>query len=333
MDLKQLLLIVSLFFICSCQENFDPISSVNVIYESDYGIVTQIDEYPLYELNYTADYEFDEYLQTSIFPASYSNTTNNRDFSCTCFSAFGEDSRLFGRNYDWTESSTYFILFTNPPDGYASVSTVDLSFFNYDHTQLPDYSGNQNTIRMLPYYPFDGINEKGVAIGMNAVPYANPPYDNAKVTIGELQLIRLVLDYAASVQEAVFLIQNYNIVMENPPIHYLIADSSGHSLIVEFVNGNMEIIDDSNTWQVTTNFIITGVNVPNEAPCWRYRTAYETLYNNAGAVSENEAMSLLQDVSVSITRWSTVFNLRDLNLQIAMGRGYGNLYNFNLLSH
>ena len=45
-------------------------------------------------------------------------------------------------------------------------------------------------------YIADGMNEKGVAVGMNAVPNAQSPYDPSKVTIGELHLILLVLDYA-----------------------------------------------------------------------------------------------------------------------------------------
>jgi len=237
---------------------------------------------------------------------------------------------LFGRNYDWPEHSTYFILFTNPPDGYSSVSTVDLSFFEYTPTEPPDYSGNQNTVRTLPYYPFDGMNEKGVAIGMNAVGEAQSPYDPNKVTIGELQLIRLVLDYASSTNEAIELIKQYNIRMENPPIHYLITDSSGDSVIIEFVNGSMEIINNYKSWEVTTNFVITGLENPDVAPCWRYKKAYKILSDNNGNLSENEAMNLLHDVSVESTRWSTVYDLDNRSLKIVMGRDYENLHSWSI---
>ena len=323
-----IIIVVLCFSLCGCDNELDPITSVNQTYQTSSGIVTKIEDYPLFTLNYSSDYKFDEYLQTGKSPLYTSNNLNGNNFSCTCFSAFGEDNRLLGRNYDWSELSTYFILFTNPPNGYASVSTVDLGFFNYDYDQSPAFSDNQNTLRILPYHPFDGINEMGVAIGMNAIENAQSPYDASKVTIGELQLIRLVLDYASSTQEAISLIQQYNIRMDDPPIHYLIADSSGHSLIIEFVNGRMEIIDNSNPWQVTTNFIITGLSDPQNASCWRYKYAYETLSNKNGILSESEATSLLQNVSLSITRWSTVFNLESGELQIAMGRDYKNLHHF-----
>ncbi len=203
-------------------------------------------------------------------------------------------------------------------------------FFGYDHDQSPDFEGNLNIIRTLPYFPFDGMNEKGVAVGMNALSHAQSPYDPSKVTIGELQLIRLVLDNASSTGEAISLIQQYNIRIEDPPIHYLIADLSGHSVIIEFVNGKMEIMDNTNPWQVTTNFIITGLDSYENAPCWRYKTACEALSINNGFLNEEEALSLLQNVSVSATRWSTVFNLKTGKIQIAMGRDFENMHFFTI---
>ncbi|MBT8379413.1 MAG: hypothetical protein KJN64_09295 [Ignavibacteria bacterium] len=83
-------------------------------------------------------------------------------------------------------------------------------------------------------------------------------------------------------------------------------------------------------WQVTTNFVITGLNNPQNAPCWRYITAYETLDNQNGVLSMQKASNLLKDVSVSSTRWSVVFNLKEEQLQIAMGRNYQNLHYFEV---
>jgi choloylglycine hydrolase len=59
---------------------------------------------------------------------------------------------------------------------------------------------------ILPNFSLDGMNERGVAIGLMAIPTARSLYDPSKITIGELRVIRLILDYAAIVQEAVRLI-------------------------------------------------------------------------------------------------------------------------------
>jgi len=329
---RRIVLVVCLVLLCPCRCGRDrektPVATPSPTYEISCGTVTEIDDYPLFTLDYSSDYGFDEYLRTGDIPIDDSDNSTNGDFHCTCFSAFGGNNRLLGRNYDWSDHSTYFILFTDPPDGYSSVSTVDLSFFAYAHDKSPAFSGNQNTLCTLPYYPFDGMNEKGVAVGMNALDEARAPYDPSKVTIGELQLIRLVLDYAGSTQEAVALAGQYNIRIGNPPIHYLIADSSGHSVIIEFVDERMEVMDNADPWQVTTNFIITGLIDPRNAPCWRYRSAYESLNGKNGALSESEAVSLLGDVSQPITRWSAVFNLKRGRLQVAMGRDYDDPHHF-----
>jgi hypothetical protein len=318
------------FFFISCSEDEGIVNSVGDTSETSFGTVAKIDNYPLFTLNYKADYEFDEYLQSGTFPRSLSRSSEGNNFYCTCFAALGSEDRIVGRNYDWASSSSYFLVFTNPTDAYASVSTVDLGFFEYDHNVPPDSPDNLNTLSMLPYYPFDGMNEKGVAVGMNALSYSQGPYDPTKVTIGELQLIRLVLDYAASTNEAIDLIHQYNIRMEDPPVHYLIADSSGHSAVIEFIDGEMIVMNNANLWQVTTNFVITGLEDHGSAPCWRYRGTYQTLRDNKGICSQDEAVSILINASVPSTRWSNVFNLKDGKIQIAMGRSYENFFEFDL---
>ncbi len=335
MFLRQIYSILFLLLFClfssGCNKKLTPIPANGKSFEASFGTITKIDDYPLYNLEYSSDYKFDDYLQTGQIPNySSANPAKFDNFACTCFSAFGDSNRLFGRNYDWETKSTYLLVFTDPPNGYSSVSTVDLSFFNYDHSTSPTDADNQNILRTIPYFPFDGMNEKGVAVGMNALSSANPPSDPSKVTIGELQLIRLILDYAGSTTEAISLVQQYNIRMDDPPIHYLVADSSGHSVIIEFVDGEMKIIQNTNPWQVTTNFIITGSAAPNNPPCWRYRTAWETLSADNGTLAESDAMNLLQTVSLSITRWSNVFDLKSGNIRIAMGRDYENLYKFSI---
>ena len=319
--------ILNCVFIQACDKDTGPVA-----YESEtpFGTISQIDDYPLFKVEYISDYKFDLYLDSGNIPYYTSVSTKSHNYSCTCFSAFGEDTRLLGRNYDWSTRTTYFLVFTNPPGAYSSVSTVDMYFFNYDQGKSPDDEVNLPIIRTLPYYPFDGMNEKGVAIGMNALDRAQPPHDPYKVTIGELQLIRLVLDYASSTQEAISLIGQYNIRMENPPIHYLIADKTGNSVVIEFVNGEMEIMENKNPWQVTTNFVITGLDDYNAAPCWRYKNACGTLDSQNGVMTVPDAFRLLKSVSVSGTRWSTLFNLNTGQFQIAMGRDFDNQYYFSI---
>ena len=96
------------------------------------------------------------------------------DLACSLFAAFGEaGDTLFGRNFDW-EFSPALLLFTDPPDGYASVSMVDLTFLEISPAAartLTDLSPAERTALLAaPSMPFDGMNEYGLTIAMAAVP-------------------------------------------------------------------------------------------------------------------------------------------------------------------
>jgi len=251
-------------------------------------------------------------------------------WSCTCFAALGnKNATILGRNFDWYDHIP-LLLFTDPPDGYASVSMVDLDYFGFNRNNLPDKVQNNRRLLDTPWLPFDGMNERGVAIGMMAIDHAEPPSDPSKKTIGEIEVLRLVLDYAKSTEHAIELIKKYNVRIETPPIHYLIADSSGHSAIIEFVGGKMIVMSNSQPWQVSTNFIIHGSGAPENANCWRYNRAYNTLKENKGKLATQEAMNLLQSVSQSSTIWSMVYQLNSGRLNAVVGRNFANFISFEL---
>jgi hypothetical protein len=97
--------------ISSCEKDIIPFTGES---QTPYGTITQIDEYPLYKINYTSDYEFEQFLETGTIPFYSSISSKEMNYSCTCFTAFGGEERLFGRNYDWSNRASYFIVFTNP---------------------------------------------------------------------------------------------------------------------------------------------------------------------------------------------------------------------------
>ena len=44
--------------------------------------------------------------------------------------------------------------------------------------------------------------------------------------------------------------------MTTPPIHYMITDRSGASVVVEYIRGEMHVIMEETPYQVMTNFVI-----------------------------------------------------------------------------
>lgn len=293
----------------------------------------QVDDHPLYTMRYSGPYPAQA---RSYGPADLSNPavdsaqTNCRvTWGCSLFAALGdEEDRLFGRNFDW-HFSPALLLFTDPPDGYASVSMVDIEYLGFEGdlsrklTDLP--LEERRALLDAPSLPFDGMNEKGLAVGMAAVPPGDMKFDPEKETVDELRVIREILDHAATVDEAITILGSYNIDMGNVPIHYLIAEGAsppGGSALVEFYRGEMVILRNDLPWQQATNFLVASMNGNPAGACQRYDLISERLGQEGGRINVQEALNLLADVSQEITQWSVVYNMTDGSVHVVMGRDY-----------
>jgi hypothetical protein len=293
----------------------------------------QVDDYPLYVMHVYGDYGLDDPLDGGTQAAGHWQPLKAewpRPWACTVFAVLNPESDLLlGRNFDWFNRPS-LLLFTHPPAGYASVSMVDISYLGFG-TEKPSWS---DRLRLLdaPYLPFDGMNEAGLAVGMMAVPQTQVTDDPQKTTIDSLYAIRLILDHAASVDEALSLLDGYNIDWGGgPPLHYLVADSAGNSAVIEFVDGERLVLRNEGPWQVATNFVISGTS-PAEARslCRRYRRASEVLEQAKGHLPPDQAMSLLQDVSQEMTMWSVVYDVTSGEIAVAMGRDYEHAHHLRL---
>jgi metal-dependent hydrolase (beta-lactamase superfamily II) len=288
----------------------------------------QVAEYPLYVMHYYDEYEPQIY---ALEPAGPQAPT----WACSLFAALGDgENRLYGRNFDW-QYSPALLLFTEPSDGYASVSMVDLAYFGFDDQDvrsLLDLSLDELAPLLdTPLWPFDGMNEESLAVGMAAVPAGGMPPDPDKPAIGSLGIIREILDHAGDIDEALALLQAYNIDMEGgPDLHYLVADRSGRALLVEFYRGQMVVTPNEEPWQLATNFLQASVPAPADAGCWRYNQIGATLSQEGGRLDPAGAMALLSEVSQGNTQWSVVYGLSTGSIQVSMGREYDSPHTFHL---
>ena len=198
---------------------------------------------------------------------------------------------------------------------------------------------------------FDGINSAGLAVALMAdeeamgimyEPHMGPP---RAIGIGELQIVRFLLDTCASVAEAkkmlLFVKQFYQFV----PCHYIIADATGASFIFENSPGrNQEIIlDGGGNTQVCTNHQVhryqngevPELTLENNSQ-WRYatlqaRTSAQQKFTvadmraNSAAVGVGQLVQLMQEnpLSRSIaanvnsrTLWYTLYDLTTRQVEI-----------------
>ena len=292
----------------------------------------QVDDFPLYVMDYYGDYSIlaDSPVasrsgwEMSIPPRSLST------WGCTCFSALNDGGdAILGRNFDWYDHPA-LLLFADPPDRYASVSMVDLSYLGYAKEDSP--LQQPDGLRNIPYFPFDGMNEHGLSVGIMAVSEAQPPFDPEKHTIGSLHVIRIILDCARNVDEAITVFRDYNIDFTGgPPLHYMIMDASRESAVIELLDNKIMVLRNDSPWQVATNFLLTGLSEEERrASCPRYLRAYDALAEKNGHVSIQKAMMILEDVSQSNTIWSVVYNAETHHFHVAMGKMYSQLHEFEL---
>jgi hypothetical protein len=285
------------------------------------GSLAQVDDYPLYTMHYQGAYE------EVAAPVGLAAEIQATAWGCSLFAALADTGNMvYGRNFDW-EFSPALLLFTDPPDGYASVTMVDLAyFFEPDQvgglTDLPP--AELRPLLETPLWPFDGMNERGLAVGMAAVPGSTMPDDPRKETIDSLRIIREMLDHARDVAEALDIMESYNLRWGGgPPLHYLIADAMGRAVLVEFFQGEMVTLPNEESWHQATNFLLSQAGQTGDQTCWRYDRIAKRLAEVGGRLSAGEAMELLAGVAQGSTQWSVVYGLESGRVDVVMGREYG----------
>lgn len=297
--------------------------------------IKMINDYPIYTMTYYGDYGFDEFLEVG---HPWNPGVANIKEGCSCFGALNKKGRiLYGRNLDLYEPYSVLVLYTDPPDGYSSVSlcvAVDIESYLENPTEE-----NTQWVLEYPYWPFDGMNEYGVSIsGLNV--QGEAVYDPDKISLDRYEFRRLVLDHARNVDEAIALIRKYNNT-GSETVHYLVSDARGKSIIVEYYNGQVHAHRNVEPWQAVTNFMIGGA--PPDSllgHCERYAAVYTELHNHNGLINMQIGMDILGSVSRYMlpvgdgrfiyTVWSAIYDLTDGRLNICPGTQYGNLESFRL---
>lgn len=234
-------------------------------------------------------------------------------FGCSTLSVKNLDGGyLFGRNFDWN-SCNGLIVSVKPENGYHSVSTVNMDFVRVgglDLSQLPD----QMQAFVSLYAPLDGMNEKGLAISVNMIQDSDSiRQDTGKPDITTTTAVRLLLDKAADVEEAVELLRQYDFHSSmGMMVHLALADAEGRSAAVEYVDNEMIVTDTP----VVTNFYLAdgkkqGIGTAQSHT--RYEILTQTLKEHK-AMTEAEVRDALNCVSkdnfgeFESTEWSIVMN-------------------------
>ncbi len=234
----------------------------------------------------------------------------------------------FGRNFDYKHDSC-LVLKVHGRNGQSSVAVLDLHYLNLDRDDLDETSLIQRLpLLFAPYYLQDGMNEHGVAVSDMTVKNVRTPDDPAKPNIIHSAAMRLILDYAKTTDEAVELLGQYNIHFVAETCHLMIADASGKSVVVEFIDGQLKATTTHESWQICTNHELCGKSEEeNCKSCSRYKVASADLVDLGANGDLKDVMTIMQSVSkADHTMWSSVYDLSNGDFEIAYRRNFDDVY-------
>lgn len=326
----------------------------------------------VYEMTMKGDYYFDNFIKqggakndTELINYIVNNITkgiipvsiNAPTIGCSSFTFIDSETghHMFARNYDFS-TTTSMIVHTNPGEGrHKSISSVDLQFIGLSE---PTTLIQKATAIASAYTPLDGLNDAGVSCGIY-MSYQGPD-DNVTATdqntdlpdLTSTTMLRMILDYADDVEEAIELVKQYDFHdSANTSFHYMVADKTGKSAILEWVNGTDDTDTDGSkrelkvyyndsdsalgdneardNFQYITNFIVTPdyYSSDEDKPGLdRYNYIPSTINpdgsNTSGTISLDTAKSLLKDLgrrswnngSGGLTVWSAIYDLDALSV-------------------
>jgi len=256
-----------------------------------------------------SDGEVSAFLTNCISKGFYQVDVTNEGPACSTISALDADgSHVFGRNFDWGDSVPIIVRCV-PEDGYASVATCDFTNITNSAGVLPENFINKMLAVAAVYVPMDGINEAGLCVadlevnegGMKEV-------DTPKPDLTITTAIRLLLNRAATVEEAVELLAQYDIHASGGISHHLaISDAAGASVSVEFVDGEMVVVDTN----CITNFNLAKGNTAagGESAKERYELLCAVYEEKNGILTDGEIKAALQQVSKTEGKWRTQWSI------------------------
>jgi len=295
----------------------------------------------LYSMEYKADYNLDEVISKDLS----SNTdllhyvvskitkgvrlfsvddpkTNGGSFACTSFQAKNRESDgyFYGRNYDFFKNPTLVVI-SRPKNGYASISTCDMSHFGYSLEKLPKSFKEKLFCIASIYAPMDGINEKGLCTSIMALPKQAANQDTGKNKVGTSTIMRLFLDRCATVSEAIDMVNSLDIVHDQQVgtgYHYMVSDAQGHCAVIEFdkEDGWKTMLvekPDGMNYMIVTNHLLSpkyytetpdpAVGNPHSRSWWRYATVRSFMEGRNGILSFEDAQECLSLVHWQDLRW------------------------------
>ena len=287
----------------------------------------------------SSDGEVVEYLANNLLSDLNLGDLLGGIFGCSTIAVQSPDGdALFGRNFDW-ENCEAMVVESHPENGYASLSTVNMDFITQNvGGGMVGMALNLDEVKTLAalYAPLDGMNEAGLAVSVNMIQDSAAIEQNTdKPDITTTTAIRLLLDKAGNVDEALELLGQYDLHGSmGMMFHFAIADSTGRSVAVEYVDNEMIVTETP----VLTNFYLAEgekYGIGTEQSHERYDILMNQL-EETPQMGMEDVRDALDSVSkdnfgeFESTEWSIVMNLSAGEARYYHRENYETCYRFIL---
>ena len=282
--------------------------------------LTDYSDFNLYKMDICYDYSIDKIIDRGIFDdesalgaivqevlPDYPVNLKMPNFGCSAFTMKNPDSVMMGRNYDFKNDTSSMLVYCSPKDGYRSVAFAAL-----------DNVGDSKPVRQ----------------------------QSGKPVIATTLAIRLILDRAASTEEAVTLFEKYDMFASSGrDYHFYVTDSNGDGRVIEYdCNSDDRKLVVTKSPAVTNFFVMyknfvkpyqkNGVyghgrerydkiiNVLEKNNSYTKETAWEALVSASQAPNPNDI--------TSNTQWSIVYDNTNLTADISIRRDWNTVTKYSL---
>ena len=320
----------------------------------------------LYSMDYVADYKLDKLLKSDVTDLNLlikfvedellnckesdkKSTSGIIDAGCSSFVARTPDNHIIlCRNFDYKMDMTAVIMKTALNNGYESVGMVDTGWLTdgkitlYGVGSLDDGKTDLSMTMAFPYLIMDGMNEKGLAICVLKLDGPPTRQNTGKSKITTTSAMRMVLDKAANVGEALELLEKYDMESSLPEgnFHFQLVDREGHSVVLEYCKDAMTVLKRN---YVTNFYLANRMNGLGHGydrykiieAVLSFREDTTTDLKPLARMNKHEAMSLLELISqeetedaTSMTQWSVIYDLTEYSAIVAVRREYDKQFVF-----
>jgi len=256
---------------------------------------------------------------------------------CSVFSSGAADGVIVGRNWDNENVGSIVVNLVRPETGYSSISysrAIDMNLpLNVDLLEFRDNPVARGLL-LAPFYSYDGINERGLVVAVAGVKQVEVhPLEGKQLTFVPY-LVRMILERAETVDEAVRVASGFipfDLDRHSLNSHLLVADASGHSAILEYVDDRWEVFPGAGGRQVLENRTIHGATDDAlRAKGWRHRVMSEALESLGRSPNWKEGLGILEQVAQQGTVWSTVYSPTSRDLYFTVYQHWQEIYHLEL---